>query len=246
MNKYGLLGAALIVLNLQAAASAQTTPPASGHAPGGVSRELTYQFGYNTPVASSGNGTGTETVDIKGLQSDGGLLITGTDLWWNTVRPRASNTCEVYAGGGVKCSQRPYALSPIQLTIFPLLARGFFKGLNAHGNSTWSENYSVYAAIIPGANGFAGTPYTWKCTYELHGKGPIPNAAPTILVTTSGTLTQQGGRYYKATSKQRIAYDPAAKIPVVVRDIRTHLPQTNVYNSDSVELKLIKDSGPVH
>jgi hypothetical protein len=246
VNKFGLLAAAFMVLGLQTAASAQTAPPANGHAPTGVSRELVYQFGYNTPVASSGNGTGTTTIDIKGPQADGGYMITGTDSWWNTVRPRASNTCEVYSGGTVKCSQMPYALSPIQLTIFPLLARGFFKGLNAAATSAWSENYTVYAAIIPGANGFAGTPYTWKCTFNLHGKGVIANAGGAVLITTTGTLTQQGGRYYKATSKQRIAYDPAAHVPVVVRDIRTHLPQRNVYNNDLVEMKLIKDSGPVH
>jgi len=245
-NKFGLLAAALIVLGAQTAASAQTAPPANGHAPTGVSRELVYQFGYNTPVASSGNGTGTTTIDIKGPQPDGGYKVTGTDSWWNTVRPRAANTCEVYSSGTVKCSQMPYALSPMQLTIFPLLARGLFKQLNEHANNSWSESYTVYAAIIPGANGFAGTPYTWNCSYELHGKGPIANAAPAVLVTTSGTLTQQGGRYLKATSKQRIAYDPAAKIPVVVRDIRTHFPQHTVYNNDLIELKLIKDSGPVH
>jgi hypothetical protein len=244
--KFGLLAAALIALGAQTAASAQTAPPANGHAPSGVSRELVYQFGFNTPVAASGNGTGTTTIDIKGPLPDGGFMITGTDSWWNTVRPRARNSCEVYSGGTVKCSQMPYALSPMQLTIFPLLARGAFKGLNARANSSWTNSYTVYAAIIPGANGFAGNPYTWNCSYQLHGKGPIANAAPAVLITTTGTLNQQGGRYLKATSKQRIAYDPVAKVPVVVRDTRTHFPQHTVYNNDLVELKLVKDSGLQH
>jgi hypothetical protein len=74
------------------------------------------------------------------------------------------------------------------------------------------------------------------------GKGPIPNAGATILIESSGKLNQQGGRYLMATSKQRIAYDTTARIPVVVSDVRTHLPQRSVYSNDTVELKLTKDS----
>jgi hypothetical protein len=227
----GLLLIALIGLGGEATALAQA--PA---------RHLVYEFGYNTPVASQGQGTGTTTVDISGPAADGGLMISGTDYWWNTARPRATNTCEVYANGRVNCAQRPYAISPMQLTIFPLLAHSYFKGLTAHGTSSWERTYTVYAAVLPGASGMAGSPNTWNCSYTLHGKGPLPNAAPAVLVETTGTLVQQGGHYLKATSKQRIAYDPLAKIPVVVRDVRTHIPQVNVYNNDLIELKLKTDS----
>jgi hypothetical protein len=205
-------------------------------------RQLVYEFGYNTKVASSGNGTGTTTIAILGPAKDGGVMISGTDSWWNSARPRATNTCEVYPDGGVSCLQTPYALSPIQLTLFPLLGRSYFHGLSANAMSSWTRSYQVKAAILPGASGFAGQLTTWKCVYTLHGKGPIAKAGPTVLIETTGTLDQQGGRYFKATSKQRIAYDPVAKIPVVVRDVRTYLPQRSVYNNDSVELKLTKDS----
>ena len=181
-----------------------------------------------------------------GPAADGGVMISGTDSWWNTVRPQATNTCEVYFNGGVSCSQAPYAISPMQLTIFPLLARGYFKPLNAAATSSWTRTYEVKAAILPGASGFAGQLYTWKCAFTLHGKGPIANAAPLVLVESSGTLDQQGGTYLKATSKQRIVYDPVAKIPGIVRDVRTHLPQRSVYNSDLIELKLAKDSWSKH
>ena len=234
MKTMGLLLAVLLGL------SGQT--PASPAAP---LRHLEYQFGYNTKVASTGPGTGTSTVDIRPA-SDGGVMITGTDSWWNTVRPRATNTCELYPNGGVSCSQRPYALSPIQLTLFPLLAHNYFKGLSASGKSSWKQTYEVKAAIIPGANGFAGGLYTWNCTFSLQGTGPIAGAAPLVLVQTTGTLDQQGGRYFKATSKQRVAYDPVARVPVIVNDTRTHLPQTNVYNKDTVQLKLTKDSQAKH
>jgi hypothetical protein len=227
------LGLFLIVL---VALSAQAPAPKSGAA-----RHLVYQFGYNTAVASSGQGTGTTAVDLQAAP-DGGLTVSAADHWWNTVRPRATNTCEVYADGRVNCPQRPYAISPIQLTLFPLLGQTYFKGLSAGTTATWQHTYTVYAAIIPGASGFAGNPTTWKCVYTLHGKGPIPNAG-TVLITTTGTLDQQGGTYLKATSKQRIAYDPSAKIPVVVRDTRTHIPMRSVYSNDLVELKLTKDSG---
>ncbi|MBV8197686.1 MAG: hypothetical protein JO263_06105 [Candidatus Eremiobacteraeota bacterium] len=221
------------VLALMGQTPSQSTP----------ARHLVYEFGYNTAVASSGQGTGTTTIDIMGPAKDGGVMISGTDFWWNTVRPRATNTCELYPSGKVSCSAAPSAISPIQLTIFPLLASHYFSGLNASGTSSWLRTYTVYAAVLPGAaSGFASNAYTWNCTYSLQGKGLIPKAGGAILVQAHGTLAQQGGRYWKASSKQRIAYDPAAGIPVVVRDVRTHLPMRSVYSNDLVELKLKKDS----
>jgi hypothetical protein len=230
-----LLLAALLGLSGQT----PTTAPASV-------RHLVYEFGFNTKVAKSGNGTGTTTIDILGPAKDGGVMVTGTDYWWNTARPRAANTCEVYPNGGVSCSQRPYAISPIQVTLFPLLASNYFAGLPANGKSSWNHTFQIKAAVLPGATGFAGERYTWNCVYTLNGKGPIPNGGSTILVEANGKLAQQGGRYLQATSKQRIAYDPVAKIPVVVSDVRSHLPQTSVYNKDLVELKLTKDSQAPH
>lgn len=229
MKGFGLLLAVLFGLSIPASALA---------AAGG--RHLVYEFGYNTKAAKQGTGTGTETVDIGGPAGDGGVTITGTDSWWNTVRPRATNTCELYPSGKVACLERPYALSPIQLTVFPLLAHDYFKPLSAGAHATWPLNYSINAAIIPGANGFMGQPYVWKAAYEAKGEGPIPNAAPTILVVNSGKLTQQGGRYLSANDKMRIAFDPHVKLPVYVYDVRSHLPQRSVYNNDSVELKLLK------
>ncbi len=229
-----VIGALVVLAGLSAQAVATASPPA---------RHLVYEFGYNTPVASSGNGTGTTTIVIKGAAPDGGLIVSGTDYWWNTARPRATNTCEVYADGTVDCSQAPYAISPIQLTIFPLLGSKYFGALSASGTSGWKQRLSIKAAILPGASGFAGQLSTWNYVATLQGKGPIANSKPrTILIESDGSYAQQGGRYLKASSKERIAYDPAAGLPVVVRETRTHLPQRSVYSNDLVELKLIKAS----
>lgn len=227
MRRFGLLAAALLALSGQSPA-----PAAPQHL-----LHLVYQFGFNTQAASSGQGTGTTTVDVKGPAADGGLIVSASDFWWNTVRARATNTCEVYPGGKVACSAAPYALSPIQLTIFPLLARGYFKGLSSDGTSSWTNSYTVQAAVIPGASGFAGQAYVWKCSFTMKGKGPIPNGAPLILVTTNGTLSQG---FFNATSKQRIAWDPVNKVPAAVSDTRTHIPQRSVYSNDLVDIKLIK------
>ena len=227
MKRSGILIMLLLGLNAQASASASV-------------RHLVYQFGYNTKVASQGNGTGTTTITIAPA-ADGGLMVSGQDYWWNTARPRATNTCEVYAGGRVNCSQPPNAISPIQLTLFPLLANHYFAGVSSAGSSH-TRTFTVYAAPLPGSSGMASNPNIWNCTFNLEGKGPIPKAAPSVLVTTHGTMNQQGGHYWKLTSKQRIAYDPLAKIPLVVTDVRTHFPQRSVYNNDVVELKLLKDS----
>ncbi len=236
MKRIGLLVTAIFVLSAQ-------TPAAAPQTAVKYTRHLVYQFGYNTPAASSGQGTGTTTIDISYPTKDGGLKISGTDHWWNTVRPRATNTCEVHLNGNVMCSQAPYAISPMQLTIFPLLAIGVFKALNTAGTSSWSRSYKAYAAIIPGATGFAGAPNNWLCSYQFTGKGPIKSAASLLLVEADGTLDQQGGTYLKAKSKQNIVYDPAAKLAVIVTDTRTHIPYRSVYSNDVVGLKLLKDSG---
>ncbi|MBV8283586.1 MAG: hypothetical protein JO175_02995 [Candidatus Eremiobacteraeota bacterium] len=226
-----IVAAALIALSGQSPAA----PASAGH-----KLHLVYQFGYNTKVASSGQGTGTTTIDVSGPADDGGLVVTGQDFWWNDVRARAANTCEVYPGGSVSCAAAPWAISPIQLTVFPLLAKAYFKGLAANATQTWTQDFSVKAAILPGAAGMAGQLTTWNFSYALEGKGVVPNGAPLILVTTNGTLEQEGGRSLQAKSKQRIAYDPVNKVPAFVSDVRTHIPMRSVYSNDLVEVKLIK------
>jgi len=227
----------VLLLGMMLVVSAEA--PAQAPAP---TRHLVYEFGYNTNAASSGQGTGTLTVEISGPVADGGVMVSGTDHWWNTVRPRATNTCEVYPNGNVTCSERPFAISPMQATLFPLLGHSFFKGLGAAGTGSWQQTYKVYAALVPGASSYAGNPYTWKCVFNLHGKGPIAGAAGSVLIQGTGTLEQTSGRYLKATSKQRIAYATSVTVPVAVSDIRTYVPQTSVYSNAMVELKLIKDS----
>ncbi len=79
------------------------------------------------------------------------MTISGTDFWWNTVRPRATNTCEVYPNGSVTCAARPYAISPIQVTIFSLLGTNYFGGLSGGTHAKWHRKYAIKAAVIPGA-----------------------------------------------------------------------------------------------
>jgi hypothetical protein len=210
----------------------------SAQTPAQPERHLVYEFGFNTKVASSGNGTGTTTIVITPA-NDGGVMISGTDYWWNTARARATNTCEVYPGGAVTCQKPAYAISPIQFTLFPLLARNYFHPLSTGGgHANWSRTYDVKAAILPGASGVLSQLTSFKCAYTLQGQGKIANGGGAILVQATGKLTQQGGRYLTASSKQRIAYDPVADIPTVVSDVRTHLPMRSVYSNDLVELKL--------
>ena len=171
--------------------------------------------------------------------NDGGVMIAGPIIWGNTARARATNTCEVYPGGGVTCQKPAYAISAIQFTLFPLLARNYFHPLSTGGgHANWSRTYDVKAAILPGASGVLSQLTSFKCVYTLQGQGKIANGGGAILVEATGKLTQQGGRYLMASSKQRIAYDPVAGIPTVVSDVRTHLPMRSVYSNDLVELKL--------
>lgn len=203
-------------------------------------RHLVYRFGYNTKATESGQGTGTTTIDIVGPAKDGGMIVNAADFWWNTVRARQTNTCEVYQNGGVTCAQAPYALSPIQVVIVPLLARSYFSALSSGPTSTWTQTYDVRATFLPAANtGFAGQVYTWNCSYNLTGKGTVPNNAPLVLIASDGTMKQQGGRQIIANQKTNIVIDPRLQMPVAVfQDIRfTPQRTTNRY---TVELKLIQ------
>ena len=202
---------------------------------------LVYQFGYNTKVASSGNGTGTTTIDIAPAAGKG-LTVSGADFWWNTVRPRAVNPCNVSDNGDVDCAQAPYAISPIQVTIYSFFGRNFFAGLNAAGTSAWTQTFTIHAAAIPGATGFAGTPYTWKCVLNLQGKGVPAGSKRTVELQGTGTLTQQGGHYRNGTLKVGILYDTKLRVPVFISMVRSRLPQMSVYNQDLVQLQLLKYS----
>lgn len=205
-------------------------------------RHLVYEFGYNTPVASQGAGTGTMTVDVSAPLADGGVMVSATDTWWNAIRTAATNACEVYPGGDIACTERPYAMSPMQLTLFPMLSRSFFSGLEAGGLGKWQTKYTADAAVVPGAAGMAGNPYVWNCVFELQGKGPIVDNGTSVIIEADGMLEQTSGRYLKATSTEHIAYDTSTKVPLAVSDVRTYFPQTSIYNADLVELKLVQGS----
>lgn len=226
---------AVAIFGLTATTATTATQPAAA-------RHLEYQFGYNTKAAGSGDGTGTTTVEIAPAK-DGGVLVTASDFWWHTARPRGKNTCEVYPNGTVMCNEAPHSISPIQLTLFPLLARDYFHGLSAQSESKWQNTFQIKAAIVAGAaSNFGHHPYVWNCVYDLHGKGAIPSGEGVVHIVGQGTTQQEGGRYRKGTAKLSVGYDPAIHLPVIVDDVRTHLPQTTVYNNDWVELKLLKHS----
>jgi hypothetical protein len=144
MNK--LLIAAFIIATMLATSPAGAAPapaasgsmaPAAMPAAAGLPavRHLVYQFGYNTKAASSGNGTGTTTIDIVGLASDGGMTVKATDNWWMAYQPKQSSVCEVYANGNVTCAKAPYSLTVIQLAVLPLLGVKSIRG-TAHSPST--------------------------------------------------------------------------------------------------------------
>ena len=223
------------------AASASMAPTAAPAAAGlPALHHLVYEFGYNTKAASQGNNTGTTTIDIGGLARDGGMTVTATDSWWNTVHPKQSSTCEVYANGGVTCSKPPYSLTVMQSAVVPLLGQSYFSALSAGLNSSWKQDYNVRATFSPGiSTGFAGQVYTWNCAFSLEGKGTIPEQPPLILINSTGSLKQQGGRYTTLSQKGSYLFDPRIKTAVYVNEVLRVVPQQTT-NSYSIEMKLIK------
>jgi hypothetical protein len=204
-------------------------------------RHLVYEFGLNEKAGNSSQGTGTMTVDIAGPATNGSRVVSASDFWWNTPRARATNTCDVYPDGTMKCDQRPFAISPNQISLFSLLGRDFFDGLGAGGHGKWTQKFTWYAAVIPGATGIPGHPNTWNCVFHMQGKGLASKDSNHVyLVAIDGTMEQQGGHYRAGTVKGGVLYDANIQLPVFVNQTRTRLPQTNVYNNDFFELKLIR------
>lgn len=235
-----ILGALLPVSQAQAQTTASAQPAAAAQGMPAV-RHLVYRFGYNTKATKEGTGTGTTTIDITGLANDGGMTVTATDDWWNTVRPRQTYTCEVYANGGVTCSQPPYAISPIQMAVVPLLGRQFFSALAGGSHATWQQTYNVRATFFPsGTSGFSGQVYTWNCEYSLTGKGTTSNnGQPVNVVHMTGAMKQQGGRAIKVNQKANLIFDPRLKMPVYVDELFTFVPRLSV-NQYTIEMKLIR------
>ena len=223
----------------QSPATSQSAAPAVAGLP--AVRHLVYRFGYNTPATKQGTGTGTTTIDITGLAPDGGMMVTAQDDWWNTVRPRQTYTCEVYASGGVVCAHPPYALSPIQVAIVPLLGRQYFSALAGNAHATWEQTYNVRATFFPsGTQGFSGQVYTWNCAYSLTGKGTVSNnGQPVNTIHATGAMTQQGGRALKVNQKANLLFDPRLEMPVYVDELITFVPRISV-NQYTIQMKLIR------
>lgn len=245
---------ALLAVLLCATAQTPTAAPpaASGAATGSASsagsglpaiRHFVYRFGYNTKAADSGNGTGTTTIDITGLAPDGGMLITATDDWWNSVNPKQSSKCEIHTNGDVECPKAPYMITGIQATVVPLLMRGLFKPFASNPNATATHTYNLKATFSPSIQrGFAGQVYTWKCNFSLNGAGTMndaPHGAPLVLIHSKGQMAQQSGRYIKANGKYNIVYDPGYHVPAIVNSEWTFVPRMTV-NYYTVELRLIR------
>jgi hypothetical protein len=163
------------------------------------------------------------------------------DDWWHAARPRQQFTCELYPNANVKCATAPFAMSPIQATLLPLLARSYFGPLASNPNATWTMNYTVRATFLPQASGgFAGQVYTWNCAYSLNGQGTVPNDAPILLIAREGTLTQQGGRAIRLGSKGKVAYDPRIHVPIVVGEEITVIQPKVTTNRYVINLRLIR------
>jgi hypothetical protein len=206
-------------------------------------RHFVYQFGYNTAAASHGGDTGTTTIDIVGLDDDGGMTVTATDQWWNSRHPKQTFTCEVYKDGGVKCPKAPYALSPIQVAVIPLLGQNYFAALSNGATSSWTQSYSIRATFAPGAGEpFFGQVNTWNCSYKMTGTGTVTkNGASLNAVQSVGTMKEQGGRYITIGQKADILFSPSLKMPAFVRE-NVNLgqsPSVSTPGQYNVELKLI-------
>ncbi len=224
MKILGILAAAILALSAQAPA-----PPAVRHLEYAFSPYPVSRFVDTGSVgAISGPGTGTMSVDIAGPASDGGLVISATEDWWYSVRPRQTHTCEVYPNGGLSCEYIP-SPSASELVLLPLLARDYFSGV---GSSQWQQAYKLSFG-----DGYVVTAV--KNDLRVTGSS---DGGRVVNVALSGTLTQLDRRYFKAGESGTIAYDTKASVPVTVHIVRQWVPSDSTFSSNGVDFKLLKDS----
>jgi hypothetical protein len=232
---------ALATASVQSSANptgSQASVAAAPAAAAAAVHHLVYEFGYNTKAAKQGPSTGTTTIDIVGVAADGGMTVNATDEWWNSVNPKQTATCEVYANSNVTCSKAPYNLTVIQASVLPFLAQSFFAPVSGGSGAKWNANYNVKASFAPGIHrGFAGQVNTWAFALNVTDKGTTPDSAPLILVHYDGTIKEQGGRYTNLTQEANILFDPRLKMPVLVTNLSRFVPQKTT-SSYSIELKL--------
>jgi hypothetical protein len=218
-----LFVAALFALGLAAAQPSASPAPV---------RHLEYRFGWNANVADSGPYTGTLSVDLEPPNADGGVSATATELWWNAIRPTQSSTCDVGLDGSIACLQRPYLLSPMALALLPLLAGHYFDGLIPGGASNWKRNFTLTKGVG-----------VWDCNFALNGQGAIAGSPQLDLVLGTGKISPQGDHYREETVDvtDRIAYDPVAKLPVLLNAEMMH-NHARPRSLETVQLKLVKSS----
>jgi hypothetical protein len=223
MKIFAVLAAAMLALSAQAPAQSV--------------RHLEYAFSpypvsrvadNGTVGQISGPGTGTMSVDILGPAADGGLMISATEDWWNSVRPRQTHTCDVSPNGGLSCDYIP-SPSASELVLLPLLARDYFSGV---AGAQWQQAYKLSFG-----NGYVVT----AVTNDLHVTGSS-DAGRIVNVALNGTLTQLDRHYFKASELGTIAYDTKAAIPVTAHVVRQWTPTDSSFSSNAVDFRLLKDS----
>ena len=218
MKKLGLLLAALLVL--------------AGEAPAAPVRHLEYAFAvYPTAKPNGGLYNGTMSVDILGTAPDGGTLVQVSEWWYYTLRPRQAVTCEVYAGGSVRCDDVPPYPSETELVLLPLLARDFFTAGSSSGATSWQQKLTL---------SFAKQLYQTAVSLDLRS---TPQSGGRILtVTSQGVFQQLDRRDRKALEEGQFVYDRASSIPTVVHEVRSPTPTVSIYSQTAVDLLLMKDS----
>ena len=63
-----------------------------------------------------------------------------------------------------------------------------------------------------------------------------------LVVKSKGDIRQLDRRQLHVLEEGEFVYDRAASVPLVVHDVRGHLPTNSVYSQISVDLQLTKDS----
>jgi hypothetical protein len=205
----------------------------AGETPAPPVRHLEYAFAIY-PVAKPNNGyyNGTLSVDVLGPAPDGGMLVSASEWWYYTLRPRQTRGCEVYPTGSVRCDDTPPYPSESELVLFPLLADKFISNASATGASSWEQKFTL---------SFSKGLFVTDASMDL---SAMPRGDGRLLdVKSTGVFQQVDRHQWKEQEDGKFLYDRVASIPVLVHEERAPTPTRSVYSSTAVDLRLIRDSG---
>jgi hypothetical protein len=176
----------------------------------------------------SGPQTGVLYVDLLQNAADGGVLVQAKEWWWQEVRPTQAATCDLHASGDLTCDQYPL-ISTTEFILLPMLGRDYFSGIAASPAAALT-----YSIVVP--ENYYST--AWSVDLNV-----LRRSGPIAQIDAKGAARLVHGPLDKQGLEASIVYDRSKSLPIEVDADLTASSLNGVDEPQTVDLKLLRDSG---